>query len=75
MSADNVECRGVLRSESDLAIFVSKNEATVFGYWIPRSMLTRLSKTGPIAPATLPSVIFKLPEWLVEKKQCWELVP
>lgn len=65
------ELRGVLLRETDAAILVCK-DANSAQHWIPRSQIGYLRKDKVLA-GTL--VVFTLPEWLIEKKQCWELVP
>ncbi len=65
------ELRARLLRETDAAIEVQKLGG-VLTWWIPRSQIgyMRKDKTD-----TGTNVVFTLPEWLVEKKQCWELVP
>lgn len=73
MPAENETiCRGFLGTGSNAALFVHPNRNTVFGYWIPRSQVRRLSKLPNIANGRQ-EVEFTLPGWLVEKKNCHEL--
>jgi hypothetical protein len=65
------ECRGFLEDETPNAIRVGHAESGQ-SWWIPRSQIGYMRKE-PVAAGT--QVIFTLPEWLIEKKQCWELVP
>jgi len=67
------ECRGVLIQESAGAICVAKQDLGATVYWIPRSQIGYLRKTH--LPSGTTEVVFTVPEWLIEKKQCWELVP
>lgn len=81
MSRDkDPECRAYLLRETDAAILVKKSpdpQAAGQEWWIPRSQIGYMRKefmnnqTGHAATA----VFFTLPEWLIEKKDCWELVP
>lgn len=72
MSRDkDLECRGVLRRETPGAILVMKDAGSP-EHWIPRSQIGYMRKDfGP--GSTM--VVFTLPEWLIEEKQCWDLVP
>lgn len=56
------ECRGLIIAETANAIKV-KNEKTGVGY-------LRKDKDGEKT-----RVVFTLPEWMIEKKQCWDLMP
>jgi hypothetical protein len=67
------ECRGVLIRESPAAICVAKMPLGAEEHWIPRSQIGYLRKTH--LPSGTTEVVFTVPEWLIEKKQCWELVP
>lgn len=73
------ECRAMLLHETPNAIRVCKLNSPVNGeaWWIPRSEIGYMRKTGVDAPGgtSHTHVTFTLPEWLIEKKQCWELVP
>ncbi len=72
MSRDkDPECRGVLLHETENAILVCK-DANSEKHWIPRGQIGYMRKDKVLA-GTL--VVFTVPEWLIEKKQCWELVP
>jgi hypothetical protein len=82
MSRDkDPECRAMLLGKTDDAIHVCKrgllNGAPPESWWIPRSQIgyMRIDRAGPEDPLAVDSVVFTLPEWLIEKKQCWELVP
>jgi hypothetical protein len=69
------ECRGVLIRETDGAILVAKSLAAQSAeFWIPRSQIGYLRKTKREGGEAV-DVVFTAPEWLIEKKQCWELVP
>ena len=71
MSKD-LECRGILMGETDAAICVVKERHGEY-HWIPRSLIGYMRKDR--ADDGTVSVVFTLPEWLIEKKQCWDLVP
>jgi hypothetical protein len=72
MSRDkDPECRGTLLRETANAILVCKN-ANSPQHWIPRSQIGYMRKDKLLAGT---AVVFTLPEWLIEEKQCWELVP
>lgn len=78
MSRDkDPECRGFLVAESAAAICVTKQIPASGGHtkswWIPRSQIGYLRKTRREDGAV--EIVFTVPEWLLEKKQCWELVP
>lgn len=81
MSRDkDPECRGYLAAETENAILVSKNNPVTVGqetWWIPRSQIGYLRKTEIERGQTYvhTEIVFTIPEWLIEKKQCWELVP
>ena len=66
------ECRGKLLEESDAAICVRETNGAQY-WWIPRSQVGYCRKTK-LADGTT-EIVFTIPEWLIEKKQCWELVP
>ena len=71
---EQAECRGVLLRETDNAILVAKDlsdEAEEF--WFPRSQIGYLKKTARPMGGT--DITFTCPEWLVENKQAWGLVP
>lgn len=72
MSRDkDPECRGILLDETPNAYKVAA-KAGATEHWIPRSQIGYCRKTrGP----AVTEIVFTLPEWLIEKKQCWELVP
>lgn len=67
----DLECRAVLVSESRDAICVRKANG-LLEFWLPRSQIgyMRRYKVGDRV-----EVVFTLPEWLVETKDAWELVP
>lgn len=71
----DTECRAILVGESSAAICVVPNGVKNMKarHWIPRSQIGYLRKTKRDDGAH--DVVFTLPEWLIEKKQCWELVP
>ena len=72
MSRDkDPECRGRLIRETDAAIQVG-NYKTSETWWIPRSQIGYMRKSSVKDGM---DVVFTLPEWLIEKKQCWDLVP
>ena len=67
-------CRGRLIKRTDQALLVGKSDykdgdAT---WWLPRSQIgyMKISEALPFAV-----IEFTAPEWLIEKKQFWELVP
>lgn len=70
------ECRGLLLAETPNAIQVAAlgklAGQTTGEWWIPRSQIgyMRIDRGRPT-----PYVVFTCPEWLIEKKQCWALVP
>ncbi len=71
------ECRAYLVRETDDAILVCKGGSAQgeTNWWIPKSQIgyrrtDRLHETGK-----MDFVVFTIPEWLIEKKQCWELCP
>lgn len=66
------ECRGVLMGETDNAICVAK-ERHGSTHWIPRSQIGYMRK-DTMANGSI-DVVFTVPEWLLEKKQAWDLVP
>lgn len=66
------ECRGILLSETEGALCVAKgpNQST---FWIPRSQIGYLRIDR--SPEEFPTIVFTCPEWLLEKKEMWSLVP
>lgn len=66
------ECRGILMGETDSALCVAKNRASPT-HWFPRSQIGYVRKAKREDGGT--DIVLTLPEWLIEKKQCWELVP
>ena len=74
MSRDkDPECRGLLLGETDNAINVCKDSESDDNYWIPRSQVGYMRKGKDSVGND--TIVFTCPEWLIEKKQCWELVP
>ena len=75
MSRDkDPECRGLLLDETPNAYLICSNKLTaVERWWIPRSQVGYCRKTKLAGGDT--EIVFTMPEWLIEKKQCWELVP
>ncbi len=75
------ECRALLLDETPNAIHVCKIHSPIGGesWWIPRSQIGYMRKDKVEAPfvngGTNTHVTFTVPEWLIEKKQCWSLVP
>ena len=67
------ECRGFLVDESAAAICVCQRAEGGEVFWIPKSQIG-YRRTTPI-PGKWSEVVFTIPEWLIEKKQCWGLVP
>ncbi len=71
----------MLLDETPNAIHVCKIHSPIGGesWWIPRSQISymRKDKVGsPLGDGIANThVVFTLPEWLIEKKQCWSLVP
>lgn len=65
-------CHGVLLQETPNA-FEVWHEKTNSRYWIPRSPVGYLKKYPRLDGRR--DISFTLPEWLIEKKQCWDLVP
>ena len=59
-------------AELDAAICVAKDRRSET-FWLPRSQIGYMRKDK--AEDGTVSVVFTLPEWLIEKKQCWDLVP
>lgn len=72
MPSEQHECRALLLQEREKAIEVQKLGG-VFTWWIPRSEIGYLRKTRREDGKT--EIVFTLPEWLVEKSGCWDLVP
>lgn len=72
------ECRGWLIRETPdvMEISTDKSEAGP-RWWIPRSQIGHLRNTEIERGQTYVNIeiVFTIPEWLIEKKQCWELVP
>lgn len=79
--SDQAECRALLLRDTDLAILVAPIHSPIGGqsWWIPRSQIGYMRKTKVESPfeGSEPSthVVFTVPEWLVESKQFWQLVP
>ncbi len=73
----DLECRGILVGETDNAICVRKDGSPPRGenWYIPRSQIGYLRKDIPLKSHDPTHVVFTLPEWLIESKQCWDLVP
>lgn len=74
MSNEQAECRGILLRETASAILVT---LTTFArpdqqWWFPRSQLGYVKKTHE---GDVTYITFTCPEWLVENKTAWELVP
>lgn len=75
------ELRAVLLGQTAGAIHVCKrgplNGAAPESWWIPRSQIgyMRIDRAPADRPDVPDTVVFTLPEWFIEKKQCWELVP
>ncbi len=67
------ECRGLLVEATPSAVFVSASKSPFNKWWIPRSQIGYMRKTN-LANGDV-EIVFTIPEWLIEKKQCWELVP
>lgn len=67
------ELRAILLGQTDAAIRVIRMDRKGESWWIPRSQIGYLRKEEE--PDGSLRVIFTLPEWLIEKKQLWELVP
>lgn len=67
----DIECRGILIGETDNAIRVAV-ESTRQAWWLPRSLVAYMRRE---AEGDKTRVIFTLPEWLIEEKDCWDLVP
>ncbi len=73
-SDKDLKCRADLIGETPAAINVKKLNS-VFTWWIPRSQIGYMRIDKSLAKdGTMGYVEFTLPEWLVEKKQCWDLV-
>jgi hypothetical protein len=68
-----ITCRGFLGTGSDAALFVHLNAKTVFGHWVPRSQIRRLTKF-PFKKGERQEVEFTVPEWLVKKNNMEELI-
>lgn len=73
MKTSYVECRGIIIRETAAAIQVQKTRGQT-PYWFPRSVIPRLLKTRDDVANEM-RVTFDAPEWIVEKNNCWELVP
>ena len=72
----DLECRGLLWDETPNAILVTRETAVGGGqtWWIPKSQIGYRRTTQSVTPGGRPHVVFTLPEWLIEKKECWDLV-
>ena len=64
--------RALLISETPNAIEVQRI-GHAFTWWIPRSQIGYMRKDKS-PDGTKTSVTFTLPEWLIGKKECWDLV-
>lgn len=74
MSSD-LKLRGRIFNETDNAIQIGKTPESTELFWIPKSQIGYKKKTPDQDPMrNLPYIEFTLPEWLVEKKQIWDLV-
>lgn len=68
---DQAECRATLLRETPLAMEVQQIGAA-WTFWFPRSEIGYLRKDKD-GDRTI--VVFTVPEWLVEAKQAWGIVP
>lgn len=68
---DQHTLRAILVNETPNAILVKKAVLDE-PVWIPRSQIGYMKKTPENAGTT---VEFTVPEWLVEKKDLWSMVP
>lgn len=66
------ECRGILVAHTNSAFCVKKDGGAT-EFWLPRSQIGYCRKTTR-SDGTI-DIVFTCPEWLIEKKACWELVP
>lgn len=71
-SNEEYKCRGVLGQGTELAYFIKPNAETNIGYYIPKSQVRYMSKLPPNGDGTV-EVKFVLPEWILDRNQCWEL--
>jgi hypothetical protein len=77
----DMECRAMLLDETPNAIHVCTLHSSIGceSWWIPRSQIGYMRKDKVDAPfadgGANTHVVFTCPEWFIEKKQCWELVP
>lgn len=68
------ECRGDLIGETVDAIHVRKLKSTA-SWWIPKSQIGyRKTDRAQKNNGAEAYVTFTLPDWLIEKKECWDLV-
>lgn len=67
------ECRAILMAETDAAICVTKDRFVEAKFWVPRSQIGYLRKTARADGGV--DIVFTVPEWLIEKKEMWDLVP
>lgn len=67
------ECRGLLLRQTDSAIMVKPLAGRLqIEHWIPRSQVGYMRTTKRDDGGT--DIVFTVPEWLLEKKQAWDLV-
>jgi len=71
------ECRAVLLEETPNAIRVKAMAKSISApsptWWVPRSQIGYMRKDKTEGGPTF--VVFTCPEWLIESKQMWQLVP
>lgn len=78
MSRDkDPECRGYLARETENAILVCRGGSAQgeTNWWISKSQIGYRRTDRATLAGKMDYVVFTIPEWLIEKKQCWELVP
>ena len=71
--SDQAECKGVLIRETANAMLVAAKEGAE-EFWIPRAQVGYL-RIDRDAEHNSPRITFTCPEWLVESKNAWSLVP
>ena len=67
------ELRAIIICSTEHAHFVANPKNLTQKWWLSRSLMGYSRKT--VLPSGSTEIVFTLPEWCIEKKQCWELVP
>lgn len=69
---EDLECRGVLLDETSAAIRVQKAEGRP-AFWIPRSQISYLKRSVNRNTGVVDLELY-VPEWLIDKKDAWDIV-